>query len=463
MKEVNTMGDVEKILNLMKSFYNNYKNSFISIVVPVLLSLIIYVNFIDKIVFSLPIGKMNIKIDLVYVVIFFIFSFWAFLFFVNRRNLKNRTSLPGIGILIQESQLDDGGLARKKFISRLKRKLYLDFNVIIYNYVDYKKYIENKKLKQSIFKDRKLTFAMIIIEETGEQDGKVYRIDKQNFGFYSNQVLINEFDIDTLQKTIENELNNLIREDYVIHYNNDIEETNEIVEELYLALCYLMTIYYTISNTPDKSISYIESIKEYLKTTNKSSNVIKYIFKNINNREIDAYVNIAALSYQNFLEDECIFLCKKTLKLIERVEEIISGNKSEYCQIISFGLFQNKLDLFFYLHEYDKVIKLIDSLKVVDGADEFIFILKFSSMVCSNNYKKLDSLIFFKKGRKRFNGRQKERMLRYVRRYYENNEYNLNIKFIYCILNRYYKDKTLAERLKEEIIDASNDYYDVLW
>lgn len=401
----------------------------------------------------------------------------------NKVTLINKTKLPGVGIFIQESIVSDesinANLKRNLFVRDLKKELNNYFEVKVYEAADYQKYKEEKTLNEKIFEKYNLSCAILVNERAGFDEGeKVYTIEQNNIGFHYYP--LEEFNNVDLTSNLANEMNSVFDSEYIITNNNDLNDSKRVSLELHLALDYITTIVLSLSQEPMKAEMFLKSLEKnlrlYEKSYNKNTKLVDYLIIRVPLRKIDYLTNDLNLFIDNNVSNKIDTLVnKKIVEKIKLIETTFSPLiykgilNNDFYKIIYINLLIAKTISLFYLSDYDKVLETIDYLlnnfpdNVNIDNDSITFIMRFGSLCGSDNCANKDALAYFKRNRKKYNGKQKEMMLHFIQELYEYNEDNMVITYVYYTLNYYYKDKLVAEKLKEKLLNDNTKYfYDVI-
>ncbi len=382
---------------------------------------------------------------------------------MNKSMLKNKTSLPGIGLFIEESFVDSTDRSRNIFISKLKRELSNEYNLEIFEKVDFKKYKDGDKLESKIFKDFNIRFAILITEETGKERGEqVYQIESQNIDFYIEDIL-SDYDLDFYKKNLQIEINNIFREKYKINLNNNLIEIDRLVKEFHFALNYLTGLSYLFSKTPEKGLQYFYGIKEMQDRVEKKSGPIKYIIKFLNQRIFESKYFRMSIDFKYNNNYTYLFnnsLLETINTLISNSNEIKFQNDETYNAYYK-NLLLHKSIVLFDLEEYDESLNIINSEKLDEYYPGESFFIRVACMFGSNSIDNRDALKFFKKNKFRFKI-SKSFFIDFVTKRYKYKSDNPLIKYLYMLMNRYYLDRSIASELIEEIIEENGPYSELL-
>ncbi|MCH5166339.1 MAG: hypothetical protein J1F35_00465 [Erysipelotrichales bacterium] len=408
----------------------------------------------------------TIDVDLrlfLYIAIFVIF---IVILLFNKSKLKNKTDKLGIGLFIDNSDTNDNNFRRNRFISELKNELEDYYEVKIYTKEDYKKYLKGILLDEKIFTDYNLSCS-ILIDDTSDtkNDESYYFIKKKNIQFYFvSPYAENKREISL---KMQSELIKLFPDIYEIRASDGMNDTKRVVKELHLAIDYITCVNISLSLNPYNTMEYINSLSynlnEYIQQFG-SNNITKFISIRIQLREIDYRLNdieqfITYKQNRSVYKDNYYLLTK-----INRVEKLFNASILENPYYFSYfnELMNYKILTFFDLKKYDDILKLIKRLNY-DENSSFIFITKFVSMCGSKKYSNKDAIAYFNQNKKILNNEKDiEDLIEFIQVRYENNKDDIILKFSYYMLNKYFKDQSLAERLKKELQKQTEYFNDVL-
>lgn len=447
-----------KLFDRFTEFYGKYKGRLVTVIIPVVISFLILIctpDCFDK----LKIYKTSVDINLVFKCSLCIvsFIFWFIILMMDRHHLKNNTVRYGIGLLFMDSVCKNS-TSRKRLIKHLREEMKDYFEIKEYNKSNLKKYLKkDDTLKMNTSKKLNLWAIIQVSEEHSGVDNipsYILTIEDHNFSVnvnnkkYEDEILFNlNFDI-----------SNVLKKEYIISDRNSYNDSIDNSKILHIELNYILAITLIVSKGPTDAFPILNNILEQLIDCNNVTSEIKYIFKNIVSRLLEAVGNSIAIidnKKKMTLEDaeNLRSLCDTFYEIYNEPKVTNYVDKYEFIDLYPIVVLCRVVNLF-YDGLFDELEKCLKTC--YPEFDPHIFFFKFLSEAVNGNYSAAFSLIKKVKFRKDLDDSIICYMIGFVENWYKREKSEASL-FCFALINKYFGDYSLYEDIRMILLHINED------